>query len=404
MKELAEKLGRPDKKLKFVHVAGTNGKGSTCALIASALQCAGYKTGLFTSPYITSFNERFCINGKNISDRELCEITEYIKPFADTLTNGAPNEFELICAIGLEYFYRNSCDIVVFEVGLGGLYDATNIIDAPEAAVICAIGLDHTALLGNTREEIAQNKAGIIKHGSDVIIYDEPESVYKVIESKCKDEGCDLYTADFSRLSGVRTTLDGAVFNYGGLKNVKIGLCGAYQPYNAAVALKTLEILKKRGFDIPGKAIYDGFLAVRWQGRFEILCKNPCFILDGSHNPQGLNAAVNSLNLYFPEKKCRFLVGVMADKDVSGIACALIPKAESFITVKPDNVRAMSADRLKSVLESLGAKNVSAANNVKDGVNALLSGAKDGDVCVCIGSLYLIADARRAYFETNGKE
>lgn len=402
MKELAERIGRPDKELKFVHVAGTNGKGSTCALIASAMQCAGYKTGLFTSPYITCFNERFRINGKNISDEELCEITEYIKPIADTLTNGSPNEFELICAIGLEYFRRNSCDIVIFEVGLGGLYDATNIIDAPEAAVITAIGLDHTALLGNTPEEIARNKAGIIKRGSDVVVYDCEKSVYGVIKDRCDSEGCKLYTADFSRLSDIRTSLDGAVFDYGGFKSVKIGLCGAYQPYNAAVALKTLEILRKRGFDIPDKAVYDGFRAVRWQGRFEIIRKNPYFILDGSHNPQGLNAAVSSLDVYFPKKKCRFLVGVMADKDVSGIAKALIPKAESIITVKPDNERAMSADRLKSLLETLGAKNVSAADSIKDGVKALLDTAHDDSVCVCIGSLYLIADARRAYIEANG--
>ena len=404
MKELAEKIGRPDKKLKFVHVAGTNGKGSTCALIASAMQRAGYKTGLFTSPHITSFNERFRINGKNISDRELCEITEYIKPAADNLANGSPNEFELICAIGLEYFYRNSCDIVIFEVGLGGLYDATNIIDAPEAAVITAIGLDHTALLGNTPEQIAQNKAGIIKHGCDVVVYDCEKSIYGVIKDKCEKQDCRLYTADFSKLSDVRTSLDGAVFNYGSLKNVKIGLCGAYQPCNAAVALKTLEILKKRGFDIPDKAIYDGFCDVRWQGRFEIIRKKPYFILDGSHNPQGLNAAISSLEVYFPKKKCRFLIGVMADKDVSGIAAALIPKAESIIAVKPDNPRAMDACKLKSVLEALGAQNVSAASSIKDAVSSLLSGADDDSVCVCIGSLYLISDARRAYIESKGKE
>ena len=180
-------MGDPHKKLKFVHVAGTNGKGSTSACIASILRKAGYKTGLYTSPYINIFNERMMIDGNMISDDELCTLCEYIKPLSDSMTDDPPTEFELITALAMEYFSRNKCDIVVLEVGMGGELDSTNVIDSPECAVITAIDLDHTSFLGSTVEEVASAKAGIIKNGTSVALYDCQRSVYDVFADKCKE-------------------------------------------------------------------------------------------------------------------------------------------------------------------------------------------------------------------------
>ncbi len=399
--KLLEKLGNPHKKLKFVHVAGTNGKGSTSACISSVLTKAGYKTGLYTSPYINVFNERMMIDGQMISDDELCKLCEFVKPHSESMTDDPPTEFELITAIAMEYFYRNECDIVVLEVGMGGELDSTNVIDSPEAAVICAIDLDHTSFLGNTVEQVALAKAGIIKKGTGVALYDASESVEAVFEDKCRQTGAKLVRADFSKLSNVRHNLSKMLFDYKDYRDISLSLVGSYQPYNACVAITAIELLRDKGYNISEKALYDGLDDVKWPGRFEILGQNPVFVLDGAHNPHGMKAAVESFKMHFCARKIHFVVGAMADKDVKGMMQMLIPLADSFIAVKPDNPRAMEAEELAELLRSLSGK-AESAESAELAVGLSLERAGEDGIVACLGSLYFSSQIRQAYQKIKG--
>ncbi len=394
-------MGNPHKELKFVHVAGTNGKGSTSACIASILKEAGYKVGLYTSPYINVFNERMQINGEMISDGELCELCEYIKPFSDSMTDDPPTEFELITALAMEYFCRNKCDMVVLEVGMGGELDSTNVIDSPEAAVICAIDLDHTAFLGDTVEKVAQTKAGIIKKGTSVALYDCQRSVYDVFENRCGKVGATLVTAGFDKIENVKTSLRYAELDFGRYKGIKLGLSGSYQPKNASVAITAIELLREKGYEISDENIFDGLKNVKWPGRFEILGENPVFVLDGAHNPHGMRATAASLKEHFGDRKIVFVVGAMADKDVKGMMSMLIPLAESFVAVKPDNPRAMEAEKLAQLLSQLGAK-AESASSVFLGVRSALDRAGKKGIVACLGSLYFSGEIRQAYLSLTG--
>lgn len=400
--ELLTKMGRPDKKLRFVHVAGTNGKGSVCSFISSVLVKAGYKVGLYTSPYITCFNERMRVNGENITDAELEEVVDFVRPFADSMKD-LPTEFELITAVAFEYFASKKCDIVVLEVGMGGELDSTNVIDCPECAVITTIDLDHTAFLGNTLEDIAVAKAGIIKNGCDICVYDANDKVMDVFKSVCKDKNAHLKPCDFAGISNVKTSLTQIVFDYKNYKNLTIHLCGTYQVYNACLSICALETLISKGFVITEKNIKDGLECALWQGRFETLGQNPCFILDGAHNPNGIQGAVNSLKTYFPDKKIIFIVGAMADKDVSGMMQMLTPLADVFFTARPDNDRAMSSQDLSSLLTGLGATAFS-CDTVFDAVSSALKYAKTDSVIAAIGSLYFSSEIRQSYLKAIGKE
>ncbi len=401
--KLLDMLSNPHKKLKFVHVAGTNGKGSTSACVASILRKAGYKTGLYTSPYINVFNERMMIDGEMISDGELCRLCEYIKPFSDSMMADPPTEFELITALAMEYFARNECEIVVLEVGMGGELDSTNVIDSPECAVITAIDLDHTSFLGSTVEEVASAKAGIIKKGTNVALYDCEESVYGVFENKCKEVGASFVTAGFDKIKNVSHGLRYTTFDYGKYKNLSLSLIGSYQPKNASVAIKAIELLREKGYNISDENIYDGLKDVSWPGRFEILGENPVFVLDGAHNPHGMRAAVESFLAHFNGRKIHFVVGAMADKDVAGMMSMLIPLAETFIAVKPDNPRAMEAEDLAELLRSLGAE-AEKSGNIKDAVKSALSKAGNDGIVACLGSLYFSGEIRQSYLALKGEK
>ncbi len=394
---LLEKIGNPHKKLKFVHVAGTNGKGSTCAFLSSILEKSEYRVGLYTSPYINVFNERMRVNGQNISDSDLCEIIEFIKPFADSMTDDAPTEFEIITAAAFEYFFRQKCDIVVLEVGLGGEFDSTNVISAPECAVMCAIGLDHTQMLGDTVEKIALTKSKIIKKGTGgVASFETKDSVLCVIKDACKEAECSLSVCNFSKLSVKEQNLLYTTFDYKQYKDLKISLIGSYQPKNACLAIETIEILKENGWNIPEKAMYDGLLSANWQGRFEILGQNPIFVLDGAHNPHGAKAAVQSFKDMFEGKKINILMAVMADKDVEGVIDELLTVCDTFITVTANNDRAMSSQNLCDLIKSKGA-DAFCADSIEKGVQMLLSKTSKDSVCAALGSLYFSSEVRKAY-------
>lgn len=390
--ELLRRMGNPERHMRFIHIAGTNGKGSTAAMLASILQSAGYCTGLYTSPFINRFNERMAVNGEPISDGALVEITEEIRPLADAMDDH-PTEFELVTAIGFAYFARHGCEVVVLEVGMGGEFDATNVIETPELAVIANIGLDHMRELGPTMRDIAHAKAGIIKPGGTVVIYGENAEADKVFADTCAERGATLLVTDHTRLSNVQAGLDWLTFDFGERKGLRLGLVGGYQTHNAAVALTAVDALKARGWRIPDAAVARGLAGVQWPARFEVLCKSPLLIADGAHNPQGAAAAAESIRMHFPGRKITFLLGVMADKDVPHMLALLTPLAETFVTVAPSNPRAMRARELQERLVALGVS-ATACDSVEAGLrHALALAGKDGIVCA-LGSLYMLGDVR----------
>lgn len=396
-RELLRALGNPEKSLKFVHIAGTNGKGSTAACVSAVLQKAGYKTGLYTSPYILRFNERMQVNGEHISDEELELLTDEIRPFADSMKD-LPTEFELITALAMKYFLNKKVDIVVLEVGMGGLLDSTNVIDTPEVAVITSIGYDHVVELGPTIVDIAGNKAGIIKDNCDVVIYGGEPEVEAVFERVAKEHNARLYKADFSRITKQKFTLDGIELGIEPYGDIHLSLNGAYQPKNATLAISALEILRSKGYKISDADIIDGLATVYWPGRFEILGRDPVFILDGAHNPQGVEATAESLQRHFEGRKIVFVVGVMADKDLDSMITYVAPQAEMFFAVRPNYPRAMDAKTLAERLSNYGVP-VTACDSVSSGVEqAIEKAGKSGIVCA-LGSLYFSADIRAAYFD-----
>ena len=374
-RKLLAALGDPQKGLKFVHVAGSNGKGSTCAMLHAILRAAGYRTGLYISPYIQEFCERMQVNGQNIPGGALAGITEQVKTIADAMEDH-PSQFELVTAIAMVWFLRERCDIVVLEVGMGGALDSTNVIDAPEAAVITNIGLEHTEYLGNTLAEIAATKAGIIKPGCDAVLYGQSREVEEVVERVCRERGVPLAVARPHKL------------------NYRISLLGEYQIHNAAVVLETVDRLRRRGWEIPETAVVQGLEQTRWPGRMELARRRPDVILDGAHNPQCMEALAQSLGGMFPGKRLIFLTGVLADKDYPAMMGELLPLAREFFTLTPDSPRALPARELAAYLETRGAK-ASPCGSVQEGLDRALAAAGEEDaVCVC-GSLYMMGEVRR---------
>ena len=298
-------LGDPHKKLQFVHVAGTNGKGSTAAMLASCLQAAGYRVGLYTSPFINRFNERIQINGQQIPDEALVALVEQVKPAADAMED-VPTEFEIITALGMLYFAQQQCDIVVLEVGLGGTLDSTNVIEKPACAVITALGMDHVKELGPTLADIAAAKAGIIKPGCPVVSYGGAPEADAVLRRVAAEHSAPFTEVDFAKLQITGGDLDAVTFSFDGLDGVRLPLIGSYQPRNAALAITALRVLRQQGWNIPESAIRTGLEQVSWPGRFELLRHSPAFVLDGSHNAHGMRATVQSLKDRFPGQKFVF--------------------------------------------------------------------------------------------------
>lgn len=400
VRELCHALGDPQDSLKFIHVAGTNGKGSFCAMTDSILRKAGYKVGLFTSPYIVEFNERMRINSLNISDSELCELVEIIKPVADKMTD-KPTEFELITAIAFLYFARNNCDVVVLECGLGGRLDATNIIKTPILSVITGIALDHTAILGNTVEEIAGEKAGIIKKGVPLLWCGKDKNAEKVIRNKANEIGASMLCVDRSTLKIRETTLSGTLFDYDGREELFLSLLGTYQPENATNCLTAVDVLAKNGFDIPETAVYEGLKEVKWPARFEVISKAPLVIADGGHNPEGIDSAVASIKQYFGEEKVGIITGVMADKDYNYMADRIASVAEKVFCLTPDNPRALSANAYSKVFVDKGIASV-ACDSVPDAVDAAVQWAKENKKpVISLGSLYMYCEVAGAIKKYN---
>ena len=392
-RELLLRLGNPEKQVQYVHIAGTNGKGSTAAMTASVLQQAGLRVGLYTSPYINTFNERMQINGELIPDAELVEITQQVQPHAEAMAEH-PTEFELVSCIAFTWFAKRQCDVVVLEVGMGGELDSTNVIDTPLVSVITNIGLDHTEVLGDTLEKIAAAKAGIIKGGHTVIYRAEP-SVEKVFEEKCAATGSQLKKADFDSIHLHSHGFEGQVFDACGYQNIHLPLLGAHQMRNCAVVLTVVEALREQGYAITDENVYKGLAQVSWPGRFELLRREPLFLVDGGHNPQCIEALADNIRDYLAGRPLTVLTGVLADKDYHCMYSRVAEYAAEFVTVTPDSPRAMSAADLKAYLGRFG-KPVTACASVAEGVQLAIQKAGKAGVVLAYGSLYMVGTIRDA--------
>lgn len=395
---LLSAMGNPERKLRFVHIVGTNGKGSTAAMLACVLTAAGYRTGLYTSPYIHRFTERMTVDGEEIGGEELADITQWVGTLADQMEEH-PTEFELVTCVALEFYRRRGCDIVVLEAGLGGRLDSTNVIPAPQAVVITNIGLDHTAQLGNTVEAIAAEKAAVIKDGCPVILYEQSEGVTQVVEKVCQAHGSRLVIARAQGLELERESPEGQWWNWKG-ESLFVPLLGDNQRHNAAVVLHTLEAIAPN-YPVSAHALREGLARVRWPGRFEVLRRHPWFVVDGGHNPQCAATVADNLIRYFPGKAPVLLMGVLEDKDRAGLCQAVAPMACAFVTITPSSPRALDAGILAQELSAYG-KPAYAASSIPQGVErAMELAGEDGVVCA-LGSLYSVGEIRTCVLSKKG--
>lgn len=477
MRDFMHELGDPQEKLRYVHIAGTNGKGSACVMTQSILTAAGFRTGLYISPHLDQFNERLSIDGQMISDTDLRRLAARVRAAAETLGE-EPTDFEMITAMAFCWFEEQHCALVVLEVGMGGRLDATNVISSPEVCAIMHIGLDHTEFLGDTVEQVAAEKAGILKPGADCVLYHQLPGVMDVVQQRFAEVNSDAAdttdaaasplnadTADSRCVSGAAgttdsafdiahsnhagastktaaarlvitdpaaftaraRTIDGQVFDYQNRPNLRIHLLGNYQMENAMAVLDIINCLQRRGWGISEDAIRAGLAQATWPGRFEVLSREPLLIVDGAHNPNGVEALVDTIRAYFPDQKINFVMGVMKDKDYHTMLRLIAPYAARFITELPDAHRALRPEQLKSEIRAYFDGPVETADSVTAAVQRAMEIAGDsrgtcctGDdtvrseiaiaddridelhmnrqpITICFGSLYQVADIRR-YF------
>ena len=395
VKALCEALGTPQDSLKFIHVAGTNGKGSTSSMLSSVLRSAGYRVGLYTSPFILKFNERIRVDGEEIPDGDLARMTEKIRPIAEAMED-KPTEFELITAIAFDYFKERECDIVVLECGLGGRFDATNAIKTPILSLITGISKDHVAILGDSIEKIAWEKAGIIKPGVPVIFGGVDECAKAVIVKEADERGSQFSTVNHEKIKIKSADLSGSEFDFGDYEGIKIKLLGLYQPRNAAMVLSAVEKLKSAGLSITDEAVKDGLLRARWAARFEIIGENPTVIFDGSHNAEGIRAAKESVLRYFGDEKVIVISGVLKDKEYEKIAEDIAEIASEVFTITPENPRALNAKKYADVIKEKGTA-ATTCKGIEEALRKAIDTAKKNNSAVVIlGSLYTYSDVIRA--------
>ncbi|WP_123054359.1 folylpolyglutamate synthase/dihydrofolate synthase family protein [Clostridium sp. JN-1] len=415
IKKILELLDNPHEKIKFIHIAGTNGKGSTTAMISSILINAGFKVGMFTSPYIEKFEERIQINGQNISKSALSEIVTDISKAVNKVIEmgyGNPTQFEIITCAMFCYFYYENVDFGVIEVGIGGRLDCTNVIKPYDdkskggviLSVITSISFDHMALLGDTLQEIAYEKAGIIKTGIPVVLYPNEMEVENAVEKVCLDKNAKLIkvpfncvrsinhekinskSIDFNQKLEVKTSKD----KY----EIELSLLGKHQLFNCAASIFAIEELIKMGVKIEKRHIYDSLKKVKWMGRLEVMRNNPIVVIDGAHNADGIQKLKESIEEYFDYKKLILILGILADKEVSKMVQEIAPMAQKIITVSPNTYRAESSEELCEIVKKVNS-NSESKSDYKDAYETALSYCNKDDLLVISGSLYMIGDMRK---------
>lgn len=411
MEELLRRLGNPQDDLKVIHVAGTNGKGSVSKYLEEGLSACGYKMGLYTSPYIETFNERIRYDGADISDEDLEYYGQKVVSAAEAMVADgldSPTEFEVVTAIAFLYFAGRQADITILEVGLGGIGDSTNVVKSPLASVITSISYDHMAQLGSSLAEIAVNKAGIIKTGCPVIANVPQQDAAKIIARKAYAMGSRLYD-----ISGIRAAVsDETPFSQKvsmelyekSYSDVEISMVGRHQAENLKTALATLEILRKSGaVKLDREALYEGLKRARQPGRFEVISEDPLVIIDGAHNEAGAQALQETMAQHFAGKKILLVAGILADKEIDSIVKFLTKITDHIIVTEPDNPRKLAAEKLAGHVADFGVA-AEAISDVEAAVHRAKELADGYDVILFAGSLYLIGDVRRLWRNERGEE
>ncbi len=390
IRELCRRLGDPQKELCFVHIAGTNGKGSVSAYVSSALQEAGYRVGRYISPVIFEYRERIQVNGRMITKKYLCQGMERIRAVCEEMTGRGlpqPTAFEIETALGFLYFKEKHCDIVVLETGMGGALDATNIVEDTAVAVITSVSMDHMSFLGDTPERIAEQKAGVIKCGRPVVSAWQSPEVAEVLRARAAEQGSPITFSSPEKLGHVHYGLERQRFDYGDRKGLEITLAGKYQVENAAVAVEVLDVLGENGFPVSEAQLRRGLVKTKWPGRFTVLRKHPLFIVDGAHNEDAAKRLGESVEFYFTNDKIIYIIGMLRDKDYEKVIALTHAHADDIVTVTPpDNPRAMSAYELAQEISGIHPR-VTAADSLEEAVEmSLLLAGREG-VIIAFGSL-----------------
>lgn len=384
--ELCDRLGKPQNKTPIIHIAGTNGKGSFGAMLSAILAESGYTVGGFSSPALTDLTDSFRINGENISDDDFNDVMADLIPICEDMVD-KPTEFEVLTAAAYELFNRKNCDIALIECGMGGETDSTNVVEKPLLSVITNIALDHTAFLGDTIEEIARCKAGIIKN-SRPVLYGGNESALAVIRDISQKKGSQLTLTDSERVTVLESDISGVVYHDKVFGRLILPLIGTYQRGNLANVLTAVELLRSEGMNITENAVKSGISKAVWQGRFEVVSRNPLIIYDGAHNPDGIIQAAESISAYIGGK-IALLIGVMADKEY-GLYPEILGKfIDKAFTVRPDNPRSLDSESLAAAFEENGI-DVLSCGTVESGLRLALEYAKNRDIpLIVLGSLYM---------------
>lgn len=398
--KLLEHLGNPERDLKLIHIAGTNGKGSTTSMITEILMEEGYKVGMYTSPFIEEFEERIQINRNNIPKESLAILMDEIKVAVDKVIEAGynhPTEFEIITVLMLLYFKKENIDFGVIEVGLGGTLDSTNVIK-PIIQVITSISFDHTNLLGNTLEKIAREKAGIIKRGIPTVIYPQQEEVLKVIKNKCFEMDSELYIANNENLKFkniVNLDKPYQLLKYNNEIDILLPLLGEHQIINLSVAMQAIEVLNNKNIiDISIANIVKSIKNVSWKGRLEVLSNNPYVVIDGAHNIQGIKTLSRNIKKYFKYENLYLILGILADKDVEEMIKIITPMAKKVYSVTPNSIRGELAESLKDEVSKFN-KNCKAFDKYEEAYLEALNDASEKDLILASGSLYMIGDMRK---------
>lgn len=407
MKQLLKELNNPEDKLKFIHIAGTNGKGSTGAFISFILAASGYKVGRYISPSVLEYEEKIHVLSynqdkfiaENINKEEIFNSIKEIQDACDRMVEKGynhPTIFEIETAMSFLHFVHAKCDIVVLEVGMGGRLDATNVVNQVVCSVITSISMDHMDYLGDTIEKIAAEKAGIIKKNTSVISYEQEKKVEEVLKCICKENDSPFTMADFKDIIIVREDLYGTEFSYKNYKNLTIRLLGRNQVYNGVTALLVIEELIKLGYNIQETAIRKGFRETRWRGRFEMIAQKPIVVVDGAHNEDGAKALGRNIETYFKGKRLIYIMGVLKDKDYEGILKHTSSYAEAIITITPNNKRGLSSKELAKSASKY-CQHVVDADSIESGVSLGLQMAGEEDIILIFGSLSYLADIYKEF-------
>lgn len=397
IKNLCMKLNMPQNELEFVHIAGTNGKGSVLAFVSEILKEAGYRVGRYISPTIFEYRERIQVNGKSVSKKDLCRLMTMMRKICNELVEEGeahPTAFEIETAMAFQYFKEKNCRIVVLETGLGGLLDATNIIERTLIEVFTSISMDHMSVLGKTLPEIAANKAGIMKTGSAAIALKGEEQVAKVLQDKAMTLEIPLSFVDGQAACDVKRSLEKQSFSYKNYKNLAITMAGTYQIENAMLAVETADQLRDMGFEILDKAVRAGLLKAFWPGRFQILSKKPYFIADGAHNADGAGRLAESIQFYFTNRRIIYIIGILRDKEQDEILKVLCPPASQILTVSTKGERGFSAYELACLASSYH-DNVTAVDSVQEAVELSYLLSDKDTVIIAFGSLSYLGELIR---------